>query len=78
MVDDNAIMKPAEVAEYLRIPLRTLYKLCNDGYVPATRVGKHWRFRKSEIDKWFDENNQVARGNLGLPRTAGVRKSQKV
>ncbi len=56
-MDNNAIMKPAEVAEYLRIPLRTLYKLCNEGHVPATRVGKHWRFRKSEIDRWFDGNN---------------------
>ena len=61
MKKSDAIMKPQEVAEYLRIPIRTLYKLCNEGKVPATRVGKHWRFRKEEIDKWFDENNVAGR-----------------
>ena len=61
MEKTDAIMKPQKVAEYLRIPIRTLYKLCNEGKVPATRVGKHWRFRKKEIDKWFDENNVSSR-----------------
>jgi excisionase family DNA binding protein len=58
---NDSILKPPEIAEYLRIPLRTLYKLCNEGKVPATRVGKHWRFRKKEIDKWFAENNVVGK-----------------
>jgi len=44
MKKSDAIMKPQEVAEYLRIPIRTLCKLCNEGKVPATRVGKHWFF----------------------------------
>ena len=71
MADKNTIMKPTEVAEYLRIPLRTLYKLCNEGHVPATRVGKHWRFRKSEIDRWFDKRNVVMDGNLSPANAMG-------
>jgi excisionase family DNA binding protein len=57
MKNNDVILKPQEAANYFRISIRTLQKLCNEGKVPATRVGKHWRFRKEEIDKWFDENN---------------------
>ena len=61
MENNDVILKPQEAADYLRISIRTLQKLCNEGKVPATRVGKHWRFRKEEIDKWFDENNVFGR-----------------
>ena len=61
MEKNDVILKPQEAADYLRISIRTLKKLCNEGKVPATRVGKHWRFRKEEIDKWFDENNVFGR-----------------
>ena len=49
------IMTSKEVAEYLRIPVRTLYKLCQEGKIPARKVGRHWRFSKDMLDKWFDE-----------------------
>jgi excisionase family DNA binding protein len=54
---NDSIMKGKEVADYLRIPIRTLYKLCQEGKIPAKKVGRHWRFRKSEIDKWFDKGS---------------------
>lgn len=56
MEKDDVIMKPVEVAEYLKIPVSTLYKLCQEGKIPAMRVGKHWRFRKEQINRWLDEN----------------------
>jgi len=56
------IMTSKEVAEYLRIPVRTLYKLCQEGRIPATKVGKHWRFRKDMLDKWFKENKSLPKG----------------
>jgi excisionase family DNA binding protein len=34
-----------EVAEYLRLPLSTVYKLVQDKRLPGFKVGKHWRFR---------------------------------
>lgn len=61
MENNDVILKPQEAADYLRISIRTLQKLCNEGKVPATRVVKHWRFRKEKIDKWFDENNVFGR-----------------
>lgn len=51
------IMTIEEVAEYLRIPLSSLYKLAQQGKIPASKVGRHWRFRREFIDRWID--NQV-------------------
>lgn len=61
MSESDMIMTISEVADYLRIPKSTLYKLCQGGNIPASKVGKHWRFRKDEIDQWFKKirnNNQ--------------------
>lgn len=42
-----------EAAEYLRISKRTIYKLCEEGFLVGHRTSKrgHWRFRKEELDK---------------------------
>ncbi len=50
-MDDILTIK--EVSEYLKIPVSTIYKLVNEGKVPAAKIGKHWRFRREEIDKLF-------------------------
>ena len=57
MKSNRLIITTTEVAEYLRIPLSTIYKLCQEGRIPATKVGKHWRFRKKELDDWFNKND---------------------
>jgi excisionase family DNA binding protein len=44
-----------ELADYLKIPKSTLYKLVREGKVPSQKVGRHWRFRKEAIDRWLDE-----------------------
>jgi excisionase family DNA binding protein len=44
-----------EVAEYLRLPLSTVYKLVQDKRLPGFKVGKHWRFRNEAIQKWIKE-----------------------
>jgi diguanylate cyclase (GGDEF)-like protein/excisionase family DNA binding protein len=37
-------------AGYLAIPVRTLYRLAQRGEVPAAKVGRTWRFRRSLLD----------------------------
>ncbi len=54
-----------EVAEYLKIPKSTVYKLAQEGKIPAQKVGRHWRFHKDAIDGWFkrDGVGNNARGD---------------
>lgn len=55
-MDPNAVavLKIDELAGYLRIPKSTLYKLAQEGKIPAQKVGRHWRFRKEAIDRWLE------------------------
>lgn len=53
---DAPLMGPAAVAEYLGVPITTLYKWNSDGNGPRRiRVGKHVRYRLADVDTWLDE-----------------------
>jgi excisionase family DNA binding protein len=42
-----------EVAEYLKLKPQTIYTWAQEKKIPAAKLGKEWRFRKSIIDEWF-------------------------
>jgi PTS system nitrogen regulatory IIA component len=52
---DNEILTIEEVARYLRLTPQTIYKWAQEKRIPAAKLGKEWRFRKSIIDQWLDE-----------------------
>ena len=52
---DSEFLTAEEVAEYLRLPLSTVYKLVQDKRLPGFKVGKHWRFRTETIQNWVKE-----------------------
>ena len=64
---DEAFLTTSEVLGYLQINLRTVYRLIKAGKIPAVRVGRQWRFRKSDLDGWLDSQRRGAR-----PLTAPV------
>lgn len=41
-----------DVAAYMRVSRFTVYRLAKDRVIPATKVGRQWRFEKEEIDRW--------------------------
>src|SRR5512134_674746 len=51
---EEAFLTTEEVLEYLQVNLRTVYRLIKAGRIPAVRVGRQWRFRKSDIDAWLE------------------------
>jgi excisionase family DNA binding protein len=60
---DNEIMTVEEVAAYLRLQPQTIYKWAQEKRIPAAKLGKEWRFRKSILDQWLDQ--QILGGNAG-------------
>ena len=52
-----------ELAAYLKVGKRTLYRLASHGEIPAFKVGGTWRFRQSEIDRWINDQIQAGRKN---------------
>lgn len=51
----DEILNIRDVSGYLKIPVSTVYKLVQNGKVPAIKLGKHWRFKKKDIDHLFEE-----------------------
>ena len=56
--ETESIMTIGEVANYLKIPKSTVYKLAQEGKIPRQKVGRHWRFRRSTINKWLDSQEK--------------------
>ena len=52
------IMTIKEVAEYLKLTEKTAYRLAAEGKIPGFKVGGSWRFKRSEIEKWIDEQQK--------------------
>ncbi len=58
------ILTIKEVAEYLKVTERTLYRLAQEGKIPAFRVGASWRFKRADIDAWIEgQKPSAARGD---------------
>ena len=52
---DHEILTLEEVAQYLRLKPQTIYKWAQERRIPAVKLGKEWRFRKSILDRWLNE-----------------------
>lgn len=50
---NSTVLTLAEVSEYLRIPVSTIYKLSREGSLPAQKIGRNWRYHKDVIDDWL-------------------------
>lgn len=42
-----------QIAEYLQMSTSSIYKMAQTGKIPSYKVGRQWRFKKEEIDKWL-------------------------
>ncbi|WP_413162350.1 methylation-associated defense system helix-turn-helix domain-containing protein MAD1 [Aeromonas salmonicida] len=50
---EDEILTIKQVAEYLKVTERTIYRHAAGKKIPAFKVGGTWRFRKSDIDAWI-------------------------
>ena len=57
-MNSDDILNIKEVSNYLKIPVSTIYKLAQDGKVPAVKVGKHWRFLKRDLELLFAQKRE--------------------
>lgn len=50
---EDEILTLDEVAVYLKAGKKTVYRLAQQGEIPAFKLGGTWRFRRSELDRWI-------------------------
>ncbi|TDX04013.1 AlpA family transcriptional regulator [Kribbella sp. VKM Ac-2566] len=60
-LDSDPLWDIDQVATYLNVPKRTLYRWRTLGYgPPGKRVGRHLRYRASDVIAWFaDLSDQI-------------------
>jgi excisionase family DNA binding protein len=58
------LMTVEEVADYLRVTKKTIYRLLTQNKIPATKVGHQWRFDKAAIDEWLQRSSAGTKANI--------------
>ncbi len=56
---EEHLMGTGEVARYLNIHFKTVMSLVERGELPAYKVGRVWRYRKSDVDAWLETKKHV-------------------
>jgi len=46
---NSEVLTVQEVADYLRIDIRTVYRLAKRGDIPCKKIGRQWRFNRDDI-----------------------------
>lgn len=48
-------MTVTEVARVMRVSNMTVYRLIKAGQLPAIRVGKNFRIRRADVERYFSQ-----------------------
>ena len=51
----DRLLTVAEVAGAMRVSNMTIYRLIKSGQLAAVRVGKNYRIRESDVDRYLSE-----------------------
>ncbi len=51
-VDD--LLTVLEVMNYLKVCRATVQRWCKEGKLPAVKIGKEYRIRRSDLEQWYE------------------------
>lgn len=64
----NPLAEPAltvrDVATYLNVDEKTIYRLVQKGSLPGFKVSGSWRFQKLDLENWVTRQKNCASGSL--------------
>jgi excisionase family DNA binding protein len=58
----GGLLTVAEVAAAMRVSNMTVYRLIKGGELPAVRVGKNYRLRESDLERFLEERSVRTEG----------------
>ncbi len=59
-VNGKSAMTVRDVAGYLKVDEKTVYRLAKRGRLPGFKVAGTWRFKKQDIDNWIEHQKAEA------------------
>ena len=57
IANEGEILTIKQVADYLKVTDRTIYRLAAAKKIPAFKVGGTWRFSRADIDSWIKQQS---------------------
>ena len=66
MSDAREVMNIRQASQYLGVSPDTLYKYVSEEKIPAFKLGNRWKFKKSLLDTWME--NQSLNSEMSRPR----------
>jgi len=58
----DSILTLPEVAGLLKVAEKTVYTMAQRGQLPAFKVRGQWRFKRSDLDQWIEEQKAAVKG----------------
>lgn len=55
----SELMTVEETCRYLKITPRTLYRYLRSRQIPAFKLGKEWRFVRSDLEQWIRDRTRA-------------------
>lgn len=56
----DPLLDSVSASAILLIHPKTLQRIARSGQIPAVRIGKLWRFRRSDLEKWIEQRSSAA------------------
>jgi len=63
MASPNQAMTVRDVAGYLNVDEKTVYRLAKRGELPGFKVAGAWRFKRVDIEDWIENQKQTCTNN---------------
>ena len=53
-VDEGELLSVEEMTRILKVSKPTIQRWCRDRKLPAAKIGKAYRIRKEDLDRWYE------------------------
>jgi len=53
-VDEDELLSVEEMTRILKVSKPTIQRWCRDRKLPAAKIGKAYRIRKEDLDRWYE------------------------
>jgi excisionase family DNA binding protein len=61
----NQALTVRDVAAYLNVDEKTIYRLAQRGELPGFKVAGAWRFQSTDLQRWIDQRKRVSAKQKG-------------
>lgn len=54
-MEEGELLSVEEMTRILKVSKPTIQRWCRDRKIPAAKIGKAYRIRKDDLERWYEE-----------------------